>query len=83
MTTKISDIIQETKRLKALSVEERKQEGIYANTSQLKFLLKKLNSSSNKINFSTASGLEKFISDFSSSDSKILMLLDKLEKCDA
>ena len=81
MTTKMSDIIQETKRLKALSVEERKQEGVYADTSQLKFLLKKLNL--NKINFSAASGLEKFISDFSSSDSKILMLLDNLEKCDA
>jgi len=81
MTTKISDIIQETKRLKALSVEERKREGIYADTSQLKFLLKKLNS--NSISCAAASGLEKFISDFSSSDSKILMLLDNLEKCDA
>jgi hypothetical protein len=83
MKTKISDIIQETKRLKALSTEERKQEGIYADTAQLKFLLKKLNSYTGKISFSAVNGLEKFISDFSSSDSIILILLDNLEKCDA
>ena len=83
MTTKVSDLIQETKRLKALSTEERKQEGIYADSSQLKFLLKKLNSSSNNISLSAIGGLGKFISDFSSSDSKLLMLLDNLEKSDA
>jgi hypothetical protein len=78
MSNELNDIIQEIERLLILPISERKLEGIYADTSQLKFLLKKIKS--NKINSPTMNGMAKFVSDFSSSDSKILALIDKLEK---
>lgn len=76
MLNDVTSIINEVNRLINLPMEKRRQEGIYADTSQLKFLLKKLNG--NKINSATLSGMAKFISDLSSSDSKILALIDKL-----
>ncbi len=78
MSNKFNAIIQEIERLLILPMDKRKIEGIYADASQLKFLLKKIKS--NKINSPVMDGMAKFVSDFSSSDSKILALIDELEK---
>jgi len=77
MSNKFNDIVQEVERLLNLPMDERKLEGVYADTSQLKFLLKKIKS--NKIKSPVLNGMAKFVSDLSSSDSKILALIDELE----
>ncbi len=78
MSNKFNDVVQEIERLLILPMNERKAEGIYADTTQLKFLLKKIRA--NKIGSPELNGMAKFVSDFSSSDSKILALIDELEK---
>lgn len=78
MSNKLNDFIGEVERLLVLSAEQREIEGVYANTSQLKFLLKKLKSG--KSCPSMLNGVDKFVSDLANSDSKILALLDKLEE---
>ncbi len=78
MSNKFNDVVQEIERLLILPMNERKAEGVYADTTQLKFLLKKIRA--NKIGSPVLNGMAKFVSDFSSSDSKILALIDELEK---
>ncbi|CAM4489974.1 MAG: hypothetical protein LEGION0403_FIIPPAGN_02885 [Legionella sp.] len=69
-----NNLLSEIKRLSSMSQLERESEGVYAESSQLKFLLKKLNSSKN--NYNKLKGIEHFVSDIASSGSKILALLD-------
>lgn len=69
-----SNLLSEIKRLTSLSQLERESEWVYAESSQLKFLLKKLNSSKN--NYNKLKGIEHFVSDIASSDTKILELLE-------
>lgn len=69
-----NNLLSEIKRLTSMSQLERESEGVYAESSQLKFLLKKLNSSKN--NYSKLKGIEHIVSDMASSGSKILELLD-------
>jgi len=76
MSNNLTDIISEVDRLLALSMEQRENEGVYADTSQLKFLHKNLKSSISRP--SILNGVARFVSDLASSDSKILSLLDKL-----
>lgn len=68
-----SQAVSEAERLLRLPVSERESEGVYANDSQLKLLLKKLKSGSR------ISGATKFVADFTSMDSKLLALVDQLE----
>ena len=77
MSNKFNDIVQEIERLLILPMDERKAEGIYADTAQLKFLLKKIRA--NKIGSPILNGMAKFVSDFSSSESKLLALIDEQE----
>lgn len=69
-----NNLLLEIHRLASMSQRERESEGVYAESSQLKFLLKKLNSSKN--NYNKLKGIEHFASDIASSGSKILELLD-------
>lgn len=69
-----NNLLLEVKRLYSMSKLERESEGVYAENNQLKFLLKKLNSSEK--NYNRLKGIERFVSDMASSDSKILELLD-------
>lgn len=74
MQTHLSgEAIAEVERLLRLSVAEREAEGVYANDSQLKLLLKRIRSRNH------LSGATKFVADFSSTDSRLLSLVDKLE----
>lgn len=77
MSKEFNDLIQEITRLLAMTTDKRKLEGVDASTSQLKFLLIKINS--NKTSPVMLAGVARFASDFSSSDSKILTLIDELE----
>ncbi|WP_133138119.1 hypothetical protein [Legionella rowbothamii] len=69
-----NNLLSEINRLSSMSQFERESEGVYAENSQLSFLLKKLNSSKN--NYNKLKGIEHFVSDIASSGSKILELLD-------
>jgi hypothetical protein len=74
MSQVFKNLVAEVERLIALPVEIREKEGVYADVSQLQFLLKKLNASNGKS--SALAGIEKFVSDLASSDSEILKRLD-------
>ena len=74
LSPEYNNLLLEIKRLYSMSQLERESEGIYAENNQLNFLLKKLNSSKN--NYNQLKGIEHFVSDMASSNSKILELLD-------
>mgnify|MGYP006194104843 CR=1 FL=1 len=67
------EAISEAERLLRLPMSERESEGVYANDSQLKLLLKKLKSRGGIL------GATKFVADFTSMDSKILSLVGRVE----
>lgn len=69
-----NNLLSEINRLSSISQLARELEGVYAENSQLSFLLKKLNSSKN--NYNKLKGIEHFVSDIASSGSKILEWLD-------
>lgn len=69
------NLLFEIKRLSSMSQLERESEGVYAQDTQLKFLLKKLKVCKN--NYKQLKGIEHFVSDMASSDSKILKFLDE------
>lgn len=69
-----NNLLSEINRLSSMSQLARELEGVYAENSQLSFLLKKLNSSKN--NYNKLKGIEHFVSDIASSGSKILEWLD-------
>ena len=75
MSQDFNALVAEVERLIVLSVEMREKEGVYADTSQLKFLLKKINASNGRL--SDLTGIDKFISDLAASDSEILKKLDQ------
>lgn len=75
MSVELNDVIEEAERLMELSADAREQEGVYANESQLRFLVKKLKSAAT--NPANLNGADKFVSDLASSDSRILELLDQ------
>jgi len=69
----LREAISEVERLRKLSVSCRESEGIYASDSQLKLLLKNIKAGG------FLSGATRFVADFSSMDSKLLSIIDKLE----
>lgn len=76
MSQELVELTSEVERLISLTDEKREKDGVYASAPQLRFLLKKLNSSKSKA--SVLNGVEKFIADLASSDSEVLKLLDQL-----
>ncbi len=76
MSQELNALILEIKRLSSLTREVRENEGVYADTTQLKFLLRQLSASGSKP--SILNGVDKFISDLAGSDSEILKLMDRL-----
>lgn len=75
MLVDLNDVIKEVERLADLSAVDREREGVYASNNQLKFLMKKLRSAASKP--AVLNGIERYVSDLASSDSKILVLLDQ------
>jgi hypothetical protein len=70
------ELILEIQRLLSLPKDARESEGIYASESQLKLLLKRVRTSRNSL----PAGIAKFVSDFSSSSSRLLQLIDSLDE---
>lgn len=75
MSQGFDSLVSEVERLIALPIEMREKERVYANASQLKFLLKKLKVSNGVP--ARLAGIDKFISDLAASDSEILKRLDQ------
>jgi hypothetical protein len=74
MSSKLpSELLLEIKRLSKLPVSARELEGIYANDAQLALLIKRLNASGDLLPL----GVVKFVADFTSSDSRLLRLIDE------
>lgn len=74
MLNEYEELIQEVDRLISAPESQREEEGVYANTSQLRFLMKKIKSSGGQK--SSLVGIEKFVADISSSDGRLLRKLD-------
>lgn len=77
MSQEFKNLVAEVEKLISLTAEMRGKEGVYADTSQLQFLLKKLNSSNGRL--PALAGIDRFVSDLASSDSEILKLLDQFK----
>jgi hypothetical protein len=77
-TDSLKELILEVERLLSLPAAARESEGIYANESQLKLLRKRIKASRNM----QLTGIEKFVVDFSSSNSRLLQIIDALQERD-
>lgn len=71
--------INEVKRLRSLTGEKRAREGVNANDSQLKSLLKTLETiERNKNKKHSLSSMGVYVSDYASQNSRLLILIDKV-----